>query len=186
MKEFQEAFLRPVASAAVVTIPEKRTQEGDLPEVTLAKINALLNMLKDARPMSGVIYDEAGAPCAVRRALLNVAASATDTSLVAAVAGHVIRVISVYALAGGTATNLTFNSASTAISALLANDANGGEVLPRNVDGWFQTVAGEALTVTTGAGATTGLQVNYILVPNYVTDNGLVQFIDGVPQTIAA
>ncbi len=111
--------------------------------------------------VSGFIRTDAGfAP--VKRAIANIAASQTASSLVAAVTGKKIRVISVYALAGGTATNLTFNSASVAISALLANGTNGGEVLPRNEDGWFETVAGEALTVTTGAGATTGIGVNYI------------------------
>jgi len=98
----------------------------------------------------------------VKRAFLNLAASATQTSLVAAVTAKKIRVLSVYAVAGGTATNLTFNSATTVISPLLANAANGGIALSHNPGGWFETVAGEALTVTSGAGSTTGLMVNYI------------------------
>lgn len=104
-------------------------------------------------------------PVPVKRALLNQSASGTAQSLVAAVTGKRIRVLWVYALAGGTATDLTFNSASTAISPLLANGANGGEVLPPNDHGWFQTAVGEALTVTTGAGATTGIGVGYVEVP---------------------
>lgn len=175
MKEFQEAFLRPVANAAVVTIPEKRTQEGDLPEVTLAKINALMHTLNLGRQRSGLLMDESGVLRQVKRSdPKNIAQSQTDSAVVAAVAGYAIRVLNVYALAGGTATNLTFNSkpggAGAAISALLANDANGGEVLPYNPHGWFQTAISEGLSVTTGAGATTGLQVSYILVPNYLTD----------------
>jgi hypothetical protein len=98
----------------------------------------------------------------IKRALLNQAASGTAQSLVAAVTGKKIRVVSVFAVAGTTATNLTFNSASSAISPLIANAANGGIVLGHNPGGWFETVAGEALTVTTGAGSTTGLMVNYI------------------------
>ena len=56
-------------------------------------------------------------------------------------------------------------------------------MLPRNPDGWFQTLVGQGLSVTTGTGATTGLQVNYLLIPNYLTDeNGLVLFDElGVP-----
>lgn len=99
----------------------------------------------------------------------NVAASQTDSSLVAAVSNKRIRVVSVAALAGGTATNLTFNSkpsgAGTAISCLFANAANGGFVLPEASEfGWFETNVGEGLSVTTGAGSTTGIQIVYVLI----------------------
>lgn len=102
-------------------------------------------------------------------AIGNVAASQTDSSIVAAPTntGVKITVLAVAFVAGGTATNATFNSkgagAGTAISPLFANAANGGVVLPYNPKGWFQTNAGEALTVTTGAGSTTGLIVTYEL-----------------------
>jgi hypothetical protein len=46
----------------------------------------------------------------VKRALANVAQSQTDSSLVTAITGKKIRVLSVYAIAGGTATDLTFNT----------------------------------------------------------------------------
>lgn len=107
----------------------------------------------------------------------NVAAATTDGALtlgdgsgaLAAVAGKKIRVVAVFALAGGTATTLTFNSkgsgAGTAASAAFACGANGGFVLPYNPLGWFETNASENLTVTTGAGSTTGLQVVYGLIP---------------------
>lgn len=99
-------------------------------------------------------------------AFANVAQSQTDSSIVAAVSGKVIRVVAATAVAGGTATNLTFNSkgsgAGTAISPLYANGINGGEVLPFNPSGWFETTSGEALTVTTGAGSTTGILVTYV------------------------
>ena len=89
----------------------------------------------------------------------NVAASATDSELVAAITERKIRVLAFFCVTGGTATNVTFNSASSAISPLLANAANGGAVFPYNPEGWFETSSGEALTVTTGAGSTTGIQV---------------------------
>lgn len=99
-------------------------------------------------------------------ALLNVAASATDTALVAAVTSKKIRVLAAVFVAGGTATNLTFNSkpagAGTAKTCLFANAANGGATLPFNQAGWFETVSGEGLSVTTGAGSTTGIQVVYV------------------------
>lgn len=98
----------------------------------------------------------------------NVAASQVDSSVVAAVSGKRVNVLAVVAVAGGTATDLTFNSkgagAGTAISCLLANAANGGEALPFNPKGWFTTNVGEALTVTTGAGSSTGIQVVYEVV----------------------
>lgn len=116
---------------------------------------------------SGFVYVGGNAEeLAVKRAFANVAASSTDASVVDAVAGKKIRVLSVYVVAGVIATTLIFNSkpagAGTAISATLANGANGGEVLPHNDHGWFETTAGEGLTVTTGAGSTTGLGVTYI------------------------
>lgn len=101
-------------------------------------------------------------------AFANVAASQTDSVIKAAFTGKRINVLAVYCVAGGTATNLTFNTkpagAGTAISALLANAANGGAVLPFNPKGWFTTAAGEGLTVTTAAGSTTGIGVVYEVV----------------------
>jgi hypothetical protein len=99
----------------------------------------------------------------------NIAASQTDSVLLAAQgASNKIRVLQVVAVAGTSATNLTFNTkgagAGTAISCLFANAANGGIVLPFSPNGWFTTNANEALTVTTGAGSTTGILIKYIVV----------------------
>jgi len=95
----------------------------------------------------------------------NIAQSQTDSSLVTARAGSKIRVFSVAAVSGATATNVTFNSkgsgAGTAISPAFAFGANGGAVLPYNPQGWFDTNRGEGLTATTGAGSTQGLLVSY-------------------------
>lgn len=98
--------------------------------------------------------------------LANVAASQTDSNIVTAVTAKKIRVLGVIVLTAATATNVTFNSkgagAGTAISALFACGANNGFALGFNPVGWFETAAGEALTVTTGAGSTTGFQIVYI------------------------
>lgn len=102
------------------------------------------------------------------KALANVAQSQTDSVLVAGVTGKKIRVLGLAVVAGGTATNVTFNSkpsgSGVAISALFALAANGTMVLPLNPAGWFETVAGEGLTVTTGTGGTTGIQLVYEVV----------------------
>jgi len=102
----------------------------------------------------------------VKYAIANVAASQTDAAVITAVANRRLRVLGMASVAGGTATNLTFNTKPSgpgvAISPLFANGANGGEVLPYAEGGWFTTALGEGLTVTTGAGATTGITVTYI------------------------
>lgn len=99
-------------------------------------------------------------------AFANVAASTTDGSIVAAVASKKIRVLDYKIMAGGTATNVTFNSkpgtAGVAISMLHACAANGGIAPGFSPVGHFETVAGEGLTVTTGAGSTVGVQVVYV------------------------
>ena len=119
-------------------------------------------------PLSGYVNVN-GTLTAVARAVANVAAAQTDSNLVTAVASNKIRVVFVSAKAGGTATDLTFNSkpagAGVAISPLFANLARGSTDLPLNEHGWFETVSGEGLTCTTGAGATTGILVGDVLVP---------------------
>jgi hypothetical protein len=100
-------------------------------------------------------------------AFSNVAASQTDSSIVAAKTNKRIVVTGVYFVSGGTSTNVTFNTkpagSGTAITALVADAANGGAVLPYHPKGWFQTNQGEGLTVTTGTGSTTGIGVTYEL-----------------------
>jgi hypothetical protein len=114
---------------------------------------------------SGYIELQNGTRALIKRALVNVAASQTDASLVSAVSGKSIRVLAFIMVAGDTPTGLTFNTkpggAGTAISCLLANAANGGAVPPFTEHGWFETKPGEGLSVTTGAGSATGLQVLY-------------------------
>lgn len=101
-----------------------------------------------------------------KRALANIAASTTDGSLVAAVPGKALVVVSAFLVAGATATNVTFNTkpsgSGTGITCLIANGANGGAVLPYNEQGWFNTNQGEGLSVTTGTGATVGINVTYL------------------------
>ena len=117
-----------------------------------------------AEDQTGTLND-GGRPLQVKRAFVNVAASQTDSVVVAAVAGKVLRVLSAVLVTGGTATITTFNSkgsgAGTAISPAFALGINGVLTLARHKDGWFDTNGGEALTVTTGAGSTTGILVSY-------------------------
>lgn len=106
-------------------------------------------------------------------AIGNIAQSQTDSVLIAGSVGVVYRVIGGFAIAA-TATNVTISSkgtgASTPITSLMPYGANGGISwpLPAQQDtgnppfGYFETNRGEALTVTTGAGASTGITLVYI------------------------
>lgn len=102
---------------------------------------------------------------------INVAASQTDTSLVAAITGKKIRVLAVVINQGDTTpSTVVFNSkgsgAGTAKSPTFKAAANGGFVIPFSPEGWFETNAGEGLTVSTGSGSTTGILVVYDRVPS--------------------
>ncbi len=98
-------------------------------------------------------------------AFANISASTTDGSVVAAVTSKKLRVLGFVIMAGGTATNVTLNTkpagAGTAKTCLFACPANGGVAAGFNPLGWFETVSGEGLAATTGAGATTGILVCY-------------------------
>lgn len=86
--------------------------------------------------------------------------TATDTAVVAAIAGKSIRVHAVLTVAAS-ANSVFFKSGATAISATSALAANGGLVLPFSESGWFVTAAGEALNFTTSAAVATGVTVVY-------------------------
>ena len=113
-----------------------------------------------------LIKDRKGQNCALSDTFANVAASQTDSVLVAARTGKRIAVFALSFVAGATATDATFNSkpsgsAGSAISMKFANAANGGAVLPFLEHAWFITRTSESLTLTTGAGSTTGVQVAF-------------------------
>lgn len=93
-----------------------------------------------------------------RNAFDTIAASQTDSVLVAARAGYRIRVTAFGISCGGTASTVQFGSklaagATTAVSPVYQNSISQPEVKK----GWFQTVGGEGLVVATGAGSNTGI-----------------------------
>jgi len=102
----------------------------------------------------------------IKTAFVNIAASQTDSSIIAAVSGKKLMILAVTLLAGGTATNFTFNSkgggAGTAIGPLFALGVNLPCSLPFNPVGHFKTNSGEGLTATTGTGSSVGVLVNYV------------------------
>jgi hypothetical protein len=104
-----------------------------------------------------------------QNAYASVAASQTDSVVVAAATGKKIRVIALASQQGDTtASTVVLNTkgsgAGTAISPTFKGAANALLVLPVCASGWFQTTISEGLTVTTGAGSTTGITVIYEVV----------------------
>lgn len=91
-----------------------------------------------------------------------VAASDTDEELVAAVASARIRVLALVSQCSSTATDVTFESSTTTRIHKIPAGANGGQVLPFNPAGWFQTAVGASLTCTTGTGSSTEISGVYI------------------------
>lgn len=87
-------------------------------------------------------------------------ASLGDNSIVAAVSGKKIRVISA-SIVSASANSIKFRSGTTDISALYAFAANGGMVLDFNEHGWFETAAGEALQLNLSAAAAVGISIQY-------------------------
>lgn len=118
-------------------------------------------------PGTGQVYafDTQGT-MAPKVAFANVAAATTDGAVITAVALKKLRIIGFILSPGATATAVTFNSkpggAGVAISATFTCVANTTNVAPIHPIGWFTTLIGEGLTVTTGAGATVGVHVVYL------------------------
>ena len=109
----------------------------------------------------GTIVDENGTVRTVNRAFANPTASGNTQVVAAQGAALRIRVLSLFSMAA-TAVTIKFQSATTDISAGFPVAANGGFVLPRNVDGWFQTAANEALNINLGGAVTAGVQVTWV------------------------
>lgn len=110
----------------------------------------------------GIYNDAIAGHLTIKRMPISVNASQSNSTLIAAVPTKKIRVIAISMTAGATATTVTLQSNATAIGPATALAINGGICYPPNPLGWFETVAGEALKVTTGAGSTTGYQILYV------------------------
>lgn len=90
-------------------------------------------------------------------------ATSGDNTVVAAVSGKRIRVLSV-ALITTTATTVAFESGAsgTALTGDMPLAANGGFVLPFNAAGWFQTASGSLLNMELGGAIQTSGMLTYI------------------------
>ena len=91
------------------------------------------------------------------------ASSSGDNTLVAAVAGKKIRVLSCVLIAAGAVTTRFESGASgTAMTGQMSLAANGGFTLPYNPHGWFDTTAGELLNLELGGAVSVAGVVVYV------------------------
>jgi len=111
--------------------------------------------------VSGVLVVN-GVAKTVKYLSTTVADGTANSQLVALVAGKKIRVLQLHLDCAGTATVATLQSNATAIAGPFNNAASEQCLLPYSPHGWFETAAGEALKLTTGAGATTSVLLAYI------------------------
>lgn len=91
-----------------------------------------------------------------------VAAADTDEELIAAVASKKLRILALAVQCGGVATVAEFQSGGSTRIHRVPAGANGGQILPFNPVGWFETTSGASLTVTTGTGSSTDISGVYV------------------------
>lgn len=91
------------------------------------------------------------------------AATSGDNTLVAAVSGKKIRVVSLFYIAAGTV-NTRFESATggTALTGQMNHVASSGVSLSFNETGWFETIAGELLNLELSAAISVDGCLSYI------------------------
>lgn len=152
-----------IGDVDVLTLPALPTGSNNIGDVDVLTIAAGTNRVGGVYEVSGQVIDETGVVRTVQRAFANATASG-NTQVVAAQAGLRVRVLS-YAIVCLLAVNVKFQSATTDISAALPFAANGGVVVPYNVQGLFQTASDEALNVNLSLATTVGVNVVWIAVP---------------------
>lgn len=101
----------------------------------------------------------------VQRAAI-AATTAGDNTLVAAVAGKQIRVLSLVLVASGGANTVRLESAAggTALTGAMDLAADGQLLLPYNPAGWCDTVAAELLNLELSAGTAVAGLLTYTLI----------------------
>lgn len=112
--------------------------------------------------ITGALYQGPGHPKPVKYAAIDFSTSGNKT-LVAAVSGKKLRLISAHFIVAGAQTwKWTSGLGGTGLSGTETFAANGGIVLPKNEDGHLETVVGEALCCTAGASVVTGGALSYV------------------------
>ena len=86
----------------------------------------------------------------------------TDEELIAAVGGKKLRILALAVQCAGTATTILFESSTTTRIHRVPAGANGGQILPFNPVGWFETASGASLTATLTAGSDADISGVYV------------------------
>ncbi len=120
--------------------------------------------------MAGVYNNQSsgnqfGSSLTVKYAVIDHAVSG-DNTIVAAVTGKRIRVVSLCLISTGTV-NVRFESGAsgTALTGQMNLVANAGFVLNENHSGWFQTAAGSLLNLELSGATSVDGMLTYILMP---------------------
>ena len=101
-------------------------------------------------------------PAQVKYAVIDAALLGNNT-LVAAVTGKKLRVISMFYMASGAVTAIFQSGAGgTALTGGLQHTAQTGMVLPDNEDGWFETAAGSLLNINLSGAVSVDGALSYI------------------------
>lgn len=118
--------------------------------------------MADSSGFSGYIKLPGGTQAQVKYAKIDAAGSGNNT-IVAAVSGKKIRVISMFYMAAGTVT-VRFESGAdgTALTGQMEHSAQTGAVLPPNEDGWFETASGSLLNMELSGAVSIDGAVTYI------------------------
>lgn len=95
----------------------------------------------------------------IKRAIANPASLGSNV-LIAALTGQKIKVLGM-SIVSASANTISITSNTTDISADMSLAANGGLVLPFTKEGWFETVAGQALNIDLSAPAQVGVTILY-------------------------
>jgi hypothetical protein len=112
--------------------------------------------------LSGVLMLAGETPALIKYAIIDAAGSG-DNTVVAAVTGKKIRVISLWLISAGTVTTRWESAASgTALSGQATLAVNTGYVLPVNEHGWFETVAGQLLNLELSGAVSVDGGLSYI------------------------
>ena len=99
----------------------------------------------------------------IHRVFVNPASIGDNVVLASQGANLKIRVVYIVAVAAA-ANVITLKSATTAISAAKSLGINGGFILPRDANGWYETAVGEALNVALTAATAVGIDIGYVVV----------------------
>lgn len=153
-------------SVATVPLPAGAAESSKQPALVNNRVPVVLTTSAGVAVEPAAVDDSliyvAGTGLTVKRAVID-DATGGDNEIVALVAGKSIRVLSCFLVAAAAVVARFESSAGgTALTGQMNLGANGGIVLNHNPTGWFQTGAGEALSLELGGAVSVDGALTYI------------------------